>query len=96
MKLSRADKKLIGESYEQMNAANNKPKYSLTFEGETYNVGDIMPECPFEGTYNALILEIEPNAEGAYDVDIFSDDEGYTVSTKDYPNITINKIGSGK
>ena len=100
MILSKTDQDLIHEAYKQMNAADNTSKYSLTVGGETYNIGDVIPECPFEGTSNASLIDINrvsnPNAEATYDVSVYSDGEGYTISTKDYPNITINKIDNSK
>ena len=73
---------------------NKKIKYGLKVKGEIFEVKDMMDECPFEGNELAYLADIEKSedVEGAFDISIICDNEGYTYSTSDFDEYEIKDV----
>lgn len=89
-KFNQLAKKILKEDMEVVPRRKmKKPVYGLKVDGVVYQEGDIMDECPFEGTLDATLLNITP-IKGGFEFDIMADGEGYTYTTADIAEMGIN------
>ena len=72
-----------------------KNKYALKVKGELFKVKDMMDECPFEGSDMAYLAgiydDVDDDGDKVIAIDIMSDGEGYTYTSKDIEEMGLEK-----
>ena len=72
-----------------------KNKYALKVKGELFKIKDMMDECPFEGSEMAYLAgiydDVDDEGNDVIAIDIMSDGEGYTYTSKDIKEMKLGK-----